>query len=306
MKDRIKQLIDKLPYVRGLRREVNLQGKYPAGSYYSPIPHPTDVADRVRATNGTDAGVPGIDLRAEEQKALLQDYARYYPEVPFADGPANSRRYHFGLTCLGHADAIFLYSFLRHFRPRRIVEVQTGASSGLMLDTLEQFGYGPVNITFVDGHWENVERLRLKLKQVADHIRPAIVEQWAQKADAKIFAELQAGDLLFIASSHVVKYGSDLQRILFEILPALAPGVFVHFHNIFYPFEYPADWLTGGTHWNECYFLRAFLAYNDQWEVVLFNDWARRQFGDYLRQQMPLTMKTPGTGLYLRRKPALT
>ena len=61
----------------------------------------------------------------------------------------------------------------------------------------------------------------------------------------KLFSSLETGDFLFIDSSHIVKCGSDLQLLMFEILPLLQPGVFVHFHDVFYPFDYPSPMVEG-------------------------------------------------------------
>jgi len=69
--------------------------------------------------------------------------------------------------------------------------------------------------------------------------------------------------------------GSDVNRILFEVLPALASGVLIHFHDVFYPFEYPEPWVSEGWGWNETYLLRAFLEYNQAFEVVLWADMLR-------------------------------
>ncbi len=85
-----------------------------------------------------------------------------------------------------------------------------------------------------------------------------------------VFQSLNSGDVLFVDSTHVTKLGSDVNRIFFEILPALASGVIVHFHDIFYPFEYPRAWVREGRGWNETYLLRAFLEYNEAYEVLLW------------------------------------
>ena len=123
-----------------------------------------------------------------------------------------------------------------------------------------------------------------------------------QDVPPEVFTELQSGDLLFIDSSHVVKCGSDLQLLMFEILPRLRPGVVVHFHDVFYPFEYPDDWLTERRGWNEQYFLRAFLSYNSEWSILFFNTFVHHKFGDMIKEKMPLCTKNQGGSLYIRRK----
>lgn len=107
---------------------------------------------------------------------------------------------------------------------------------------------------------------------------------------------------MFIDSSHVVKCGSDLQFLIFEVLPYLKPGVFVHFHDIAYPFEYPSEWLLEGRYWNENYFLRAFLSYNSEWSIHFFTTYVYFRFGDLIREKMPLCTKNPGGSLYIQRE----
>ena len=81
---------------------------------------------------------------------------------------------------------------------------------------------------------------------------------------------MEAGDILFIDSSHMIRPQGDVLFIYQELLPALPPGVFVHVHDIFTPRDYPPGWLIKKRlFWNEQYLLEAFLAFNDSFEVVL-------------------------------------
>ena len=85
------------------------------------------------------------------------------------------------------------------------------------------------------------------------------------------------------------------------MLPALAAGVYVHFHDIFYPFDYPTDWVEEGRGWNEAYVLRAFLEYNPDFEIVLFNDLVQQRFPDRFARDFPLWTRNPGASLWLRK-----
>src|SRR5690606_33895195 len=100
-------------------------------------------------------------------------------------------------------------------------------------------------------------------------------------------------DILFVDSSHVLKTGSDVNHLLFQILPILKKGVLVHFHDIFYPFEYPKEWILSGRSWNEIYALRAFLTYNSNFKILLFSHFIHKKhslaFG-----KMPLAYKNWG------------
>ena len=282
--------------VRALQKPAREAGGFPPGHYYTPKPTQEDVTARLKQP--APIGPPlEVDLQREAQRALLEPYAVYYGDLPFQEEKSSQHRYHYHQDWFAHADGIFLFCFLRHFRPRRIIEIGSGYSSAVMLDTLEEFPHGQVDMTFIE---PSPDRLLGTLKP-KDKAAVTILARKVQEVDLNLFDSLKAGDLLFVDSSHVFKYGSDLQRIFFEILPRLPVGAFVHFHDIFHGFEYPADWLAKGCICNENYFLRAFLAYNDSWRIVFFNHYAALEFKDILAEKMPLCLKDIGGSIYLKR-----
>ena len=215
----------------------------------------------------------------------------------FCKSSTDDLRYYFSQSWFCYADAIFLYCFLRHTNPKTVIEVGSGFSSAVILDTVEKFLPQYPLITFIEPY---PDRLKSLLKP-QDFERCQILENRVQDVPLNIFTSLSAGDLLFIDSSHVVKCGSDLQFLLFKVLPQLPVGVFVHFHDVFYPFEYPEAWLLDGRYWNEAYFLRAFLAYNNEWEIYFFNTYVAKFFNDFLAEKMPLCLKNTGGSIYLQR-----
>jgi hypothetical protein len=89
----------------------------------------------------------------------------------------------------------------------------------------------------------------------------------------------------------VSKTHSDVNYIFFEVLPRLRSGVYVHFHDIFYPFEYPKEWVYQGRAWNEAYILRAFLQHNDRFELLFFNSFLERFHRDTIARNMPLCLR---------------
>jgi hypothetical protein len=122
----------------------------------------------------------------------------------------------------------------------------------------------------------------------------------------RLFESLAADDVLFVDSSHVAKIGSDVCFILFEILPRLAPGVVVHFHDVFWPLEYPRSWAVEQLRgWNEIYFLRSFLMYNTSFEIMFFNSYFASRHEGLALQTCPDFMKNPGGGLWLRKTGSL-
>jgi predicted O-methyltransferase YrrM len=296
MKEQTKKLVDKLPYIRGLRAQLSAQGVFPAGNYSSPIPSRDDLARKINRESAP-APLVDVDLRRDEQLKLLRTFAQHYRELPFEEATRSDCRYHFQQNWFCHTDAIILYSFIRHFDPKRIIEIGSGYSSAVMLDTLDRFPNHNLSVTFVEPY---PDRLK-SLIDVDANPRTKLFASTVQDVDREVFESLKPGDLLFVDSSHVMKYGSDLQMILFEILPTLEVGTHVHFHDIFYPFEYPSDWMTIGVFWNECYLLRAFLAYNAAWQITFFNHYANLEFADYIEENMPLCRKNFGGSLYIQR-----
>ena len=98
-----------------------------------------------------------------------------------------------------------------------------------------------------------------------------------------------------------MRTGSDVCRIVLELLPEVAPGVVVHIHDMFWPFEMPRHWVEEGRQWAECYLVRAFLTDNPDWEILLMNDWVGVRERELLQQLLPRFLGNPGGSLWLRR-----
>jgi hypothetical protein len=99
------------------------------------------------------------------------------------------------------------------------------------------------------------------------------LRQKVEQVPLERFQRLDAGDVLFIDTSHVIKVQNDVEFEFLHILPLLKPGVVVHIHDIFTPYDYPAEWLVGngpnrGGN-NEQYALECLLSGGADWEVVL-------------------------------------
>lgn len=141
----------------------------------------------------------------------------------------------------------------------------------------------------------------LSLLKPGDADRIRVIPARLQDVDLAEFDALEANDILFIDSTHVSKVGSDVNRIVFEVLPRLKPGVHVHFHDIFYPFEYPAQWVFEGRAWNENYLLKAFLQFNTGFSIVLMNTFMEYFHAEFFHQHLPLCMKNTGGSIWIRK-----
>jgi hypothetical protein len=189
---------------------------------------------------------------------------------------------------------------MRHFRPRRIIEAGSGFSSAVMLDTNDLFFGGAIKLEFIEPHPERL----YSLLTAKDRTMCIVHEKKLQEMPVDYFRALEAGDILFIDSSHVTRVAGEVNYYMFEILPALRPGVLIHVHDIFNGFEYPRPWIDGGKSWSEAYLLRAFLEYNSAFEVLLFNTYLAHFHPDFFRQHMPLCLQNTGGSIWLRKTAA--
>jgi hypothetical protein len=99
-----------------------------------------------------------------------------------------------------------------------------------------------------------------------------------------------------------MRTGSDVCFELFEVLPRLAPGVFVTIHDMFWPFEYPRYWAVDENRsWNEIYAWRAFLTGNSQWRIVFFNDYFEKFEKSRIESTFPNFLKNSGGAIWLQR-----
>lgn len=280
------------------RRELERYRTWaPPGHVLSPIPSLEQVRLREQEIYAVPHTMPGLDLNEDGQLRLFDQLRQFYDEQPFSAQKTVGRRYWFENPAYSYADAILLYCMMRHLRPRRIIEVGAGHSSCAILDTNELFFENSIECSFI----EPAPALLRSLVTEPDLARITLIEKQLQEVDSNVFAELQANDILFIDSSHVAKIDSDVNHIFFRILPLLNSGVYIHFHDIFYPFEYPLDWVYEGRAWNEAYLLRAFLQYNRQFEIQLFNtfiDWFHKE--QYFRE-LPLVQKNTGGSIWLKK-----
>ena len=275
-----------------------LQGFVPPGHFYSPIPEFT-AASELAATvfDSASMSVPAIDLRAEPQLALVESFVPFYKDMEFTAEKRPGVRYHYQNPAYSYSDAIMLHCMMRSVRPARVIEIGSGFSSCMMLDTNELYFDDKIDLSFIEPYPE----LLLSLLEDTDLNRVRILQTPLQEVSLDEFRQLGANDILFIDSTHVSKAGSDVNRIFFDILPALAKGVYVHFHDIFFPFEYPPEWLREGRAWNEAYLLRTFLQYNSGFEVVLMNTYMHRHHRRFFEQNMPLTLNNTGGSIWLRK-----
>ena len=137
------------------------------------------------------------------------------------------------------------------------------------------------------------------LLKPTDNIK--ILDRGLQDIELSYFDILNEGDILFIDSTHVSKVNSDVNYLFFEILPRLKKGVYIHLHDIFYPFEYPKEWIYKGMIWNELYLLRAFLQNNNDYEIIFFQNMMMKTHEKLYREEWPFNHSLHGGSFWMRK-----
>jgi predicted O-methyltransferase YrrM len=270
----------------------------PPGHFYSPIPDLQEVeVDAARLFGDQRPSLVGIDLRPQAQIEIIQSIGALVKTSEFSMDQTSSKRFYWQNIQYGLADAFTLVGMLRLLRPRRVIEVGSGFSSAAMFDAIPAGDATSPHYTFIEPF---PARLR-SLLQPDDADRFDLLERRVQDVPLSTFTELEANDLLFIDSSHVVKTGGDVVYLLTEVIPRLAQGVVIHIHDIFYPFEIPESWVRGGRAWAETYLVKAFLQFNSSFEITVFIHWLHTQEPDVLAAIDPLLERGGGSSLYFRR-----
>ena len=261
----------------------------PPGHYYSPIPSKADVERHALPKwFQQPEAIVGVDFNVAGQLAMLEKLGPLTQQLTFADDPGGATRYWWDNDGFSPGDATALAAMLMHYQPRRVVEVGAGYSTAVMLDVSERYLADPPSIVCAD---PEPGRLRSVLR--GDEARLTIHEAIVQDLPIELFTTLEANDILFIDSSHVLKLGSDVSLLFLEVLPRLRPGVVVHIHDIATSFEYPLEWYEEGRAWNEAPALRAFLAFNQAYEILYFCDYMNRFQAEAVARHMPLALRPP-------------
>lgn len=290
----------------------DLQSKlyYTPGHYYSPYACDEDL-NLVQDFN-LDTTIKGVNLNENQQLSLLNEFAKSYQKLKWTADKIDTNRYYYNNLYFSYSDAIFLHSVINYFQPKKIIEVGSGFSSAAMLDINKHGFNNSIELTFIEPYPE--ERL---YKLIDDKDKKQVIVDFVQNINDEVWLQLEANDILFIDTSHVSKYRSDVNHLFFNVLPLLKSGVIIHIHDIFFPFDYPLEWLKQGRSWNEAYLLRAFLQYNDSFEILAFPSFMEKKHESWFKENMPLCltkhevievggvtklMDTTGQSIYLRRK----
>jgi uncharacterized UPF0146 family protein len=249
--------------------------------YYEPLIDPRHLTSRFSEPRS----LSGVDWNTEGQQTWLRSLAAYVNELSSVQLSPN--------RMFGPGDAEYWYAVIRALRPQRIIEVGSGYSTQIAQAAIRRNGSQCAHTCIEPYEAPWIEKTGA-----------TIIRKRVEQVGAELFSTLQKNDILFIDSSHVIRPEGDVTTEILHILPALASGVVVHFHDIFSPRNYPYVWVAEEVRlWNEQYLLEAFLTHNEKWEIIGALNYLKHSFLSELVTVCPsLTEAAEPGSLYIRRK----
>jgi len=271
-------------------------------SFYSPIP---DLCKLDPPLFERSLEMPGVDFNVDKQLELLGEFSLNYKHEYSAfptSAMSGERIYCAGNDSFPAQDGAVLHCMVRHFKPKKIIEIGSGNSSlaisgALALNCEDEPDY-VCDWTAIEPYPQDI------LKEGIEGINglSRLLEKHVQDVSYEEFEKLGENDILFIDSSHVLKINSDVHYEYLEIFPRLKPGVLIHIHDVFLPMEYPKQWLTDRHwFWNEQYLLQAFLSYNDQFEVLYSGHFLAKKYSEEMKSFSSYTENNLAASFWMRR-----
>lgn len=262
-----------------IKEQDDYKNVRPFNFYESPYPDIREIHKKEVKIFDSQKKIMDIDFNIQRQFELVKKMMDI-DNPPWKMQKSSKYRYYYDNSWFGKGSADVLYYLLRIFKPNRIIEVGSGFSTAVMLDINETNFQNRIEINSIEPY---AARLKSLLKK-DDNIK--IQECFLEDISVDFFEQLQENDILFIDSSHVSRVNSDVNYIMFEILPRLKKGVYIHFHDMFYPFEYPKRWIYEGRAYNEIYLLRAFLMNNNKFSIQFFGEMLMKKYSDKLNNKL--------------------
>jgi len=247
--------------------------------YYQPLINPKK---HLIKSLRDDRDLPGIDFNTEAQLDLLSKFNYNDELIKFPLEKTKKVEFFYNNEWYETGDAEYLYNVVRHFKPGKIIEIGSGHSTLMVLNALEKNKEENSNYHCNHICIEPYERPWLEKRGVE------VVRKKVETIDKAFFETLEANDILFIDSSHMIRPQGDVLFEYLEILPILKPGVIIHIHDIFMPKDYLNEWVYEHFLWNEQYLLEAFLTFNDKFKIIGALNYLSFHYQKELAEKCPL------------------
>lgn len=283
--------VDRLPHCREALRAV---GVFPIRNhYYEPqFDFSTRTIDYTHHRK-----LPGIRWNASEQLTILTSLTFSGELLDTPQGKPDRIEFYFNNGAFEAGDAEYWYQLIRATKPRRIFEIGGGYST---LMAIKAIGRNRAQ----DVHYE-CEHVCIEPYEMPwlEQTEVSLVRKHVEDVGLLFFSRLEAGDVLFIDSSHVIRPSGDVLFEYLELLPALRKGVIVHIHDIFSPRNYLRQWIEQEVRfWNEQYLLEAFLSHNDSWQIIGALNWLHHHHYEQLKAIAPFLAPEREPGSFYIRK----
>jgi hypothetical protein len=238
--------------------------------------------------------LPGINMRPEFQLKLMKEtFSRFSEDYKkFLVEPTNSNHFYLDNDAFTGIDPFIYYCMIRHFQPSTIIEVGSGHSTLLgaqachITPSTRYISIDPWPREFISKGVPGVELLCQRVEDL----------------DVEFFQQLKPNDILFIDSSHTIRTSGDVSFLVLEVIPRLASGVVIHFHDIFLPYDYPKEWLIEQQRfWTEQYLLQAYLSENDHVEVLFASQFVTTKYPREVWQAFPNALSIGGASFWMRK-----
>ncbi|GMV78107.1 MAG: hypothetical protein AMXMBFR79_12400 [Chitinophagaceae bacterium] len=248
--------------------------------YYQPMINPKKYINK---SLREDRNLKGINFNIEEQLSLLSKFNYNEELLKFPIEKVKELEFYYNNNSYESGDAEYLYNIVRHFKPKRIIEIGSGYSTLIVRNAIDankldlsNYQCNHICIEPFEQPW--LEKLKIEL-----------IREKVENIDISFFKQLDKNDILFIDSSHIIRPQGDVLFEYLELLPTLNSGVLVHVHDIFSPKDYLNEWIfERHLMWNEQYLLEAFLSCNNEFKVIAALNFLNHNHKEKITEKCPV------------------
>jgi hypothetical protein len=261
--------------------------------YYEPLFNPK----HLRKPLSDERFLPGVDWNVSEQLATLKafNFSTEFDNIP--ENFVNDTAFHFKNGAYESGDAEYWYNIIRLKKPKRIIEIGSGNSTKMARLAIQanqklDSAYRCKHICIEPYEMPWLEKIGVE-----------VMREKVENVGINFFKQLEANDILFIDSSHMIRPQGDVLYEYLELIPTLNKGVIVHIHDIFSPRDYPQSWVVDDVRfWNEQYLLESFMSFNSEWKIVGALNFLCHNYFDLLKEKCPrLTADREPCSFYMVR-----